>query len=87
MTLKIIIVINIILIISTLIFCIINFKNEKKYLYKMLMLIGTFVIQTGIVAGFILKQNVIEIAVVSEVLYLIYFMYKINTIYKVTCNS
>jgi len=83
MTLKIIIVVNTILIISTLIFSIIKFKNEKKYLYQMLMLMCTFVIQTVIVAALILKQNAIGIALLAELLYLIYFIYKINTIYKV----
>ena len=83
MTLKIIIVVNTILIISTLIFSIIKFKNEKKYLYQMLMLMCTFVIQTVIVAALILKQNAIGIALLAELLYLIYYIYKINTIYKV----
>ena len=83
MTLNIIIVLNMIIIISTLILCIINLKNKKKYLYQMIKLMGTFVLETVIVAGLILKQNVIGMAVIAEILYLIYFIYKINSIYKV----
>jgi hypothetical protein len=86
MTLKIIIVVNIILIVLTLISCMVKLKNKKEYMYKILMLIGTFVIQTAIVAALILKQNAISIAVIGEILYLIYFIYKINTIYKVACK-
>ncbi len=87
MILNIIIIFNMMLIMATLTFYIRNFKNKKKYLYQIISLIATLVFQTGIVAGLILKQNASGMAIIAEVLYLFYFVYKINIVYGVSSKG
>lgn len=87
MTLKIIIVVNTILILSSLALSIVKFKNDKEIFNKILMLNISFVFQTILVAGLILKQNAEGIAIVGEIAYLTYFIFKINKNSRVLTNK
>ncbi|EPY2308142.1 hypothetical protein ACXATD_003875 [Clostridium sporogenes] len=82
MFLKIVIIFNIIIIAMTLISYALVLKNNKKYLSSIIKLSITFVMQTVLIIGLNSKEFSLNVTIVAEVVYLIYFIYQANKIYK-----